>query len=73
MRKTIMKHQEFYEAIQQAVKELLGETYSIGFFQIQKVGIEQQEALFIRKETQSIFPVIYLQKYYQQWLSLIHI
>lgn len=67
MRKTIMKHQEFYERIKQAVKELLGKTYFVGFFQIQKVGMEQQEALFIRKETQSIFPVIYLQKYYQQW------
>lgn len=67
MRQTIMKHQEFYERIKQAVKELLGKTYFVGFFQIQKVGMEQQEALFIRKETQSIFPVIYLQKYYQQW------
>ena len=62
-----MKHQEFYERIKQAVKELLGKTYFVGFFQIQKVGREQQEALFIRKETQPIFPVIYLQEYYQQW------
>ena len=62
-----MKHQEFYERIKQAVKELLGKTYFVGFFQIQKVEREQQEALFIRKETQPIFPVIYLQEYYQQW------
>ena len=62
-----MKQQEFYEAIQQAVKELLGETYSIGLFQMQTVGMEQQDALFIRKETQPIFTVIYLQEYYQQW------
>ncbi len=67
MRQTIMKHQEFYERIKQAVKELLGKTYFVGFFQIQKVEREQQEALFIRKETQPIFPVIYLQEYYQQW------
>lgn len=62
-----MKQQEFYEQIKQVVKELLGETYSIGFFQIQKVGMEQQDALFIRKQTQPIFPVIYLQEYYRQW------